>query len=166
MYSAEDTLPVVESPPVRVASAVPKRLRETLGLKDDLEPGVPPPAELKVVDDIYAEPHYNMRYLTKDALLEAETRSRKIRRAAQMRNLDLVNVVPLKPHEHLKPQSRNNPLLLKGQGQSSVLKSSWNADDLEKETYTEAFLEPSWEKQVEETLKELNELVDFFSGGI
>jgi len=166
MYSAEDTMPVVESRPVKVASAVPKRLLETLELKDDPEPGVPPPAELKVVDDIYAEPHYNMRFLTGDALLEAETRSRKIQRTAQIRNLDLVKIVPLKPHEHPEPQSRNKPSVLKGQGQSSPLKSSWNADDLEKEAYTEAFLETSWEKQVEEILKELKELDDLFSRGI
>jgi len=92
MYSAEDIALVVEFPPATVASVVPKRLLETLELEDDPKPGVPPPAELKVVDDIYAEPHYNMCYLTGDALLEAETRSHKIRRTAQIRNLhvDLV----------------------------------------------------------------------------
>ena len=47
IYSAEDTVPVVESTPVKVASGVPKRLLEILELKDDPEPGVPPPAELK-----------------------------------------------------------------------------------------------------------------------
>jgi len=166
MYSAEDVVPVVESPPANVASAAPERLLETLELKDDPEPGVPPPAELKVIEDIYAEPHYNMRHLTRDALFEAETRSRNVQRTAQTPNLDLVKIVPLKPHEHPEPQSRNKPSVLKGQGQSSLLKSSWNADNSEKEAYTEAFVEPSWEKQAEEILKKLKELNDFFSRGI
>jgi hypothetical protein len=162
MCLAEYMVPVVEFPPVKVASSVPKRLVETLELRHDPEPGVHPPAELKVVDNIYTEPHYNTHYLTKDALLEAETCSHKIRRTAQMWNLDLVKIVPLKPHGHPEPQSLNKTSVLKGQGQSSPLKSSWNADGLEKEAYTEAFLEPSWEKEAE-ILKELD---DFCSCGI
>jgi len=73
--------------------------------------GLKATSSYKVVDDIYAKPHYNMRCLTGDAFLEAETRSRKIRRTAQIRNLDLV-----KPHEHPEPRSRNKLSVLKARG--------------------------------------------------
>jgi len=98
MYAAEDTVPVVESLPAKAASAVPKRLLETLELKDDPEPVFCRQGNSNWLN---AEPHYNMRYLTGDALLEAETRSRKIQRTARIRNLDPVKIVSLKLHEGL-----------------------------------------------------------------
>jgi len=55
--------------------------------------------------------------------------------------------------------------VLEGQGKSSLLESGWNADDLEREAYTEALSEPSYRSKRRRSEK-LKELDDLFSCGI
>ena len=146
--------PIVKHSAVEVASAIPKRLLE---LKSDPE-FVTRRAEFKLVDDIDAEPNYHIDWLTDDALDEAQNRSRRIKRTARIRNLDLVKIVPLKAHEHPVPQGRRcKASVLRGQGHSSPLKSSWNAEDKE---------QALWVERLEHSLEDLEYLVNRFSNWI
>ena len=155
MGTYNEITPIIKHPTIEVASAIPKRLSPLLELKN--EEFVTRRAELKLVDDIDAEPNYHIDWLTDDALDEAQNRSRRIKRTARIRNLDLVKVVPLKAHEHPAPQGHCKASALKGQGHSSPLKSSWNAEDEE---------QALWGERLERSLEDLQYLVNRFSNWI